>query len=90
MCVCVFVCVSACVCVYSIFVTNVVNATGHRCSCVLLGYHVLISLFFMEKYTSLSVRFLFRNSLNITHDYWLFQILIFPRRLNLGHYIIVA
>ena len=44
----------------------------------------------MEKYTVLPIRFLLRNSLKINHDYWLFQILMFPRRLILGHSIIVA
>ena len=43
-CVCARVCVGLCVCLYSIIVTNVVNATSQMLSCVLLGYHVLISL----------------------------------------------
>ena len=54
MCVCVCVCVCARVCVYSIIVTNIANATRHRCSHVLFCYHVLISLngkiqFFISK-----------------------------------------
>ena len=35
-------------CVYSIIVTKVVNATRHICIRVLLGYHVLINLFISE------------------------------------------
>ena len=46
--------------------------------------------FLNGKYTSLKVRFLLRNSLKITREDWLFQSLMFPRRLNLGHCIIVA
>ena len=64
--------------------------TSQMLSCVLLGYHALINLFLNGKYTSLPISSLLRNSLKIDSDYWLFQIVMFPRRLNLGHSIIVA
>ena len=83
MCVCVCVCVlhngdQCCEC-----------NTSQMLLCVIM-LPCIDKPFLNKKYTSLSLNFLLRNSLKITHDYWLFQILMFPRRLNLGHYIIVA
>ena len=64
--------------------------TSQMLSCVLLRLPCIDKPFLNGKYTSLPISFLLRNSLKINHDYWLFQILMFPRRLYLGHSIIVA
>ena len=95
MCVC--ACVRACVCACVRARVCVLHYCDLCCECntsQMLSCVIILSCidkpFLNKKYTSLSLNFLLRNTLKITHDCWLFQILMFPRRLNLGHYIIVA
>ena len=78
MCVCVCVCVCVCACV-------------RACVCVFVcAFHYCDKCCKCNTSQMLPCVFLLRNSLTITHYNWLFQTLMFTRRLNLGHCMIVT